>query len=118
MSCGTLRSLRNDQPGRVFQPAQLAEWVKQLCSALDYAHTVAAIVHRDLKPSNLMVNARNQLKVADFGISRSLVESATIMTMKASSSGTLVYMSPQQLSGERASVSDDIYATGATLMIC
>ncbi len=115
VECDTLRNRRVDQPGGVFEPGQLGEWVKQLCGALDYAHTEAEIVHRDLKPANLMINRRDHLKVADFGISRSLVESVTQMTMQRGVSGTLVYMSPQQLLGDTASPLDDVYAVGATL---
>jgi hypothetical protein len=111
----TLRNLRIDQPNGVFEPSQVGEWVKQLCAALAYAHTEAAIVHRDLKPANLMINGKGQLKVADFGIARSLVESVSQITMQNNASGTLVYMSPQQLSGDTASPLDDIYAIGATL---
>lgn len=111
----TLRNLRVDQPNGVFQPDQLTNWTKQLCDALDYAHTQAAIVHRDLKPANLMVNKKGQLKVADFGIARSLVESVSHVSMRQGVSGTLVYMSPQQLAGEPSSAQDDIYAVGATL---
>ena len=62
-----------------------------------------------------MVNARGQLKVADFGISRSLGESMSSMTVQRNFSGTLVYMSPQQLQGEPSVPADDIYAIGATL---
>lgn len=115
VECDTLRNRRIDQPRGVFEPAQLGPWVRQLCSALDYAHTEAAIVHRDLKPANLMISARDQLKVADFGISRSLVDSVSQISMRRGTSGTLVYMSPQQLEGESPTALDDVYAVGATL---
>jgi serine/threonine protein kinase len=111
----TLRNRRLDQPSGVFETAILGPWLRQLCSALDYAHTQAAIVHRDLKPANLMINARDQLKVADFGISRSLVDSVSQISLRRGVSGTLVYMSPQQLEGESPTPLDDVYALGATL---
>jgi serine/threonine protein kinase len=114
VECDTLRNRRLDQPNGVFEASELGPWVGQLCAALDYAHTQAAIVHRDLKPANLMINARNQLKVTDFGISRSLVDSVSQMSLQRNISGTLVYMSPQQLAGERPTPSDDVYALGAT----
>jgi serine/threonine protein kinase len=115
VECDTLRNRRLDQPTGVFDTAELGTWVRQLCSALDYAHTEAAIVHRDLKPANLMINRRDQLKVTDFGISRSLVDSVSQISLRSSVSGTLVYMSPQQLAGEPPTPSDDVYALGATL---
>src|SRR5205814_3536762 len=62
-----------------------------------------------------MVNRRGDLKVSDFGIARTLADSITTLTREQGKSGTLVYMSPQQLAGERASHLDDIYSLGATL---
>ena len=110
----TLSNLRADKPRKVFEPDELREWVSQLCDALDYAHNHARIVHRDLKPTNLIVNQRGNLKVSDFGIARSLSDSVSKLTMHRSKSGTLVYMSPQQLDGERGDHLDDIYSFGAT----
>jgi formylglycine-generating enzyme required for sulfatase activity len=111
----TLSSLRVDQPDRVFTTAQLTPWVAQLCSALQYAHGRAQVVHRDLKPANLMVDTHGELKVLDFGIAASLSESVTRVSKQAGSSGTPVYMSPQQMMGEKPAVTDDLYALGATL---
>jgi serine/threonine protein kinase len=111
----TLSSLRIDQPDKVFEVEALGPLIEQVCSALQYAHVQARIVHRDLKPSNLMMNTRGDVKVADFGIARSLTDSVSMLTMARGTSGTLVYMSPQQLDGERASELDDIYSLGATI---
>src|SRR5467141_2324391 len=111
----TLSNLRADKPHKVFETADLKDWVSELCDALDYAHNHARIVHRDLKPANLMVNQRGDLKVSDFGIARSLSDSVSKITMQRSKSGTLVYMSPQQLDGERGDHLDDIYSLGASL---
>ena len=111
----TLSNLRADKPHKIFEPDELREWVSQLCDALDYAHNHARIVHRDLKPANLMVNQRGDLKVADFGIARSLSDSVSKLTMEHGKSGTLVYMSPQQLNGERGDHLDDVYSLGASI---
>jgi serine/threonine protein kinase len=111
----TLSSLRVDQPDKVFQAATLLQPILELCEALAYAHHRAAIVHRDLKPANLMLTSKGELKVTDFGIARSLSDSISVLTKGHSASGTLVYMSPQQLNGEFPSFSDDIYAFGATV---
>jgi serine/threonine protein kinase len=111
----TLSNLRADKPHKIFEPQELKEWVSQLCGALDYAHNHARIVHRDLKPTNLMVNQRGELKVADFGIARSLSDSMSMLTMDRGKSGTLLYMSPQQLDGERGDHLDDIYSVGASI---
>jgi len=111
----TLAHLRARKPNLVFAPAELRRYVAELCEALDYAHTRARIVHRDIKPSNLMVNSRDEMKVADFGIARSLTDSVSMLTKTRHTSGTLLYMSPQQLEGERTSPLDDVYSVGAVL---
>src|SRR5437867_11575045 len=111
----TLSSLRCDKERKVFEAAELSDWMLQLCDALDYAHNYARIIHRDLKPANLMVNQRGELKVSDFGIARSLGDSLSVITMAGGRSGTLSYMSPQQLEGERGTHLDDIYSLGATV---
>src|SRR6266481_2744638 len=111
----TLSNLRAEKERRVFEPDEIARWISQLCDALDYAHTRANIIHCDLKPANLMVNRRANLKISDFGIARSLTDSVTRLTAEKGRSGTLVYMSPQQLNGERSTHLDDIYSLGATI---
>jgi serine/threonine protein kinase/Tfp pilus assembly protein PilF len=111
----TLSNLRAEKEQKVFEPDEIAIWTSQLCDALDYAHNHAKVIHRDLKPGNLMVSQRGDLKVSDFGIARSLADSVSRLTIEQGRSGTLVYMSPQQLDGERSSHLDDIYSLGATL---
>src|SRR5438876_11936890 len=111
----TLSNLRCDKERKVFEVADLTDWMSQLCDALDYAHNYAHIIHRDLKPANLMVNQRGELKVSDFGIARSLGDSMSVITKAGGRSGTLSYMSPQQLEGERGTHLDDIYSLGASV---
>src|SRR5207245_1939922 len=84
----TLSNLRAEKEHQVFEPHEIAGWITQLCEALDYAHNRARVIHRDLKPANLMVNQRGDLKVADFGIARSLADSASGLTVEQGRSGT------------------------------
>ncbi len=111
----TLSNLRAEKERKVFEPDEIAAWTSQLCDALDYAHNRAKIIHCDLKPANLMVNQRGDLKISDFGIARSLSDSVSRLTVEQGRSGTLVYMSPQQLNGERCTHLDDIYSLGASI---
>src|SRR5437868_3399520 len=111
----TLANLRAEKEQTVFEANDLSGWTSQLCDALDYAHNQARIVHRDLKPANLMVNKKGDLKVSDFGIARRLGDTVSRLTMKQVRSGTLDYMSPQQLDRERGTHLHDIYSLGATL---
>src|SRR5437762_9627795 len=111
----TLSNLRADKEQRVFEPDEIATWISQLCDALDYAHTRAKVIHCDLKPANLMVNQRSDVTVTDFGIARNLSDSVSRLTLEQGRSGTLIYMSPQQLYGMRCTHLDDIYSLGASI---
>jgi serine/threonine protein kinase len=110
----TVSSMRVKKPSKCFEVEEVAPWVNSWCDALTYAHESAKLVHRDLKPSNLMVNSKGELKITDFGIACTLRDSMTYISVRTSS-GTLNYMSPQQLLGEDPAPSDDIYSLGATL---
>ncbi len=111
----TLTNARAERPGHCYEPADIAKWVGQICDALDYAHVKAKVVHRDLKPANLMIDAAGDVKVTDFGIATSIADSVSRVSRQAGSSGTPVYMAPQQMMGEKPAVTDDIYALGAAL---
>jgi len=111
----SLWSMKVDRPNQVFTAEEITPWLGQLCDALDYAHHKAGIVHRDLKPANLMLNARSQLKITDFGLARNLGRAASRDFVDLRVVGTDLYMSPQQWTGEEPTVADDIYAIGATI---
>jgi formylglycine-generating enzyme required for sulfatase activity len=112
----SLAKRKAEAPGGCLTVEELAPLVAQLCAALDYAHGEAKVVHRDLKPANLLVTGDGKVKVTDFGIARSLTDTHTRLTGRVgATSGTLAYMSPQQVMGKKAAPADDIYALGATL---
>jgi serine/threonine protein kinase len=95
-------------------PLSLLEKIGYLvpvCRALDYAHR-RGVVHRDIKPGNIMLTTDGKIKVVDFGIARLVNASHTQTNMFM---GTLSYMSPQQIYGERADERSDIWALGVTL---
>ena len=81
-----------------------------VCSAVDYAHR-NFIVHRDLKPGNILVAAGGVPKLLDFGICKLLVEIGDTVNAPM----TPNYASPEQIRGEAATLSSDIYSLGAVL---
>lgn len=106
----SLAARKMDQPKGIFPNEEIRRWIHQVIPALVYAHESAQVVHRDLKPGNLLIDAEGNAKIADFGLARGLQEGAG-----SDSTGTPAYMSPEQLLGEKSTVSDDIYSFGATL---
>jgi serine/threonine protein kinase len=95
---------------------RVASIVKQVGSALSAVHK-KKIYHRDLKPENIMlqrlVRGEEQVKILDFGVAKvreSLIAPST--ATGAVSAGTVLYMSPEQLRGDRITAASDIYAFG------
>ncbi|HKV47285.1 MAG TPA: serine/threonine-protein kinase [Candidatus Acidoferrales bacterium] len=82
-----------------------------VCRALNFAHK-RGVIHRDIKPANVMLTKEGRIKVVDFGIARQIDSN---LTQTDSIIGTLAYMSPQQIRGERADARADIWATGVML---
>lgn len=111
----SLWSLKVDKPNQIFTAEEIAPWIRDLCSALHYAHTEADLVHRDVKPSNLIINSRGQLKITDFGLSRELKRGPAHSAVNSGVVGTDWYMSPQQWTGDSPAVADDVYSLGATI---
>ena len=73
----------------------------------------SGIVHRDLKPANILVSASGETKVADFGIA--LDTRGKALTRVGHAVGTPLYMSPEQLLGEKAEPRSDLYSLGVVL---
>ena len=79
------------------------------------------IIHRDLKPQNILLDRFNQVKIADFGLSRQTKASATAMTFKLESTeiftGTVRYMAPELYDeNPQCSRATDIWAFGCILL--
>ncbi|MBY0549994.1 MAG: serine/threonine protein kinase [Candidatus Obscuribacterales bacterium] len=91
-------------------PGQVEELAKQMCTILDYLHTLEpAVIHRDFTPDNLMLDLRGELKLIDFNVARE-VESTRTATVV----GKHAYIPPEQFRGDTC-VQSDLYALGATL---
>ena len=114
------RTLADAVPKGGFDALRATDLAMQLAGAIAHAHA-HAIVHRDLKCANLMLMADGRLKVLDFGLARRLprtVEravSAASLTDTGVIAGTLSYLAPEVLKGERADARSDIWAFGIVL---
>lgn len=99
---------------RVIGGARVVHIVRQVAEALQAAHSIG-IVHRDLKPDNIMICRKgaesDYVKVLDFGIAKTIADDGNDnLTKTGFVLGTPVYMSPEQLSGERLDARSDIYS--------
>ena len=79
------------------------------------AALAAGVVHRDIKPSNLMVAARLDTKIIDFGIARLLADNSPRLTLPSHMVGTPQYVSPEQARGGNVDCRADLYSFGCVL---
>jgi hypothetical protein len=91
-------------------PAYAIQILSDVAEALGYAHA-RGVIHRDVKAENILIDSvTGRAQVTDFGIAR-LAEAAP-MTATGTVLGTVHYMSPEQVSGERVDGRSDLYALG------
>jgi eukaryotic-like serine/threonine-protein kinase len=83
----------------------------EICHGIEYAHS-RGIVHRDLKPANVYLVESGTAKILDFGLARLMTSQLTQSNMLM---GTLNYMAPEQVRGERADQRSDIFSMGVVL---
>ncbi len=119
----TLEEKLKDGPLPVEDALRLA---LQIAQALEAAHE-KGVIHRDLKPANVMVTAKGQVKVLDFGLAKALSKDADqsnlgqspalslAMTQQGIVLGTASYMSPEQASGQATDQRADVWAFGVVL---
>lgn len=103
---GTLRSRHAE--GRRLIPEQIIVYVKQIASALQYAHE-QKVIHRDIKPENILLGLNNKILLSDFGLA--VVQQSLSSPEIHSPAGTALYMAPEQIKGNPCAASDQ-YSLG------
>jgi serine/threonine protein kinase len=106
---GTLR--QHSPKGVPLPPATFLPYVKQIASALQYAHD-RKFIHRDVKPENMLLGRNNEVLLSDFGLV--LIAQSTGSRSIQEMGGTVAYMAPEQLQGKPRPASDQ-YALGITV---
>ena len=94
---------------------QAAELIAKVARTVHYAHE-HGILHRDIKPGNILLDAKGEPHLTDFGLAR-LVESESTVTRTLEVLGTPSYMAPEQAAGNNAALTSatDVYGLGAVL---
>jgi hypothetical protein len=108
---GTTFEQRLRERGRL-TAQELAPFVLQVARALEYAHG-QGVVHRDLKPANIMIDARGDAKLTDFGLA--FARDLGSITQEGSVVGTPAYMSPEQSRGRKTDARTDIFSLGIVI---
>ncbi|HEY6806781.1 MAG TPA: serine/threonine-protein kinase [Pyrinomonadaceae bacterium] len=110
MECVEGETLRSQIPTEGMNLERAAPILKQLGAALEHVHE-QGIFHRDLKPENVMLkHGTDTVVLVDFGIAKVKDSLVAPSTVNGPTAGTVVYMSPEQLKGERITTASDIFS--------
>ncbi|HJQ35509.1 MAG TPA: protein kinase, partial [Thermoanaerobaculia bacterium] len=111
----TLNELLDEAPQRQMPARASVGLTRQICRGLQAAHE-QGIIHRDIKPQNVLIDAKGEVKLMDFGIARMAeAAEATAMTQQGLIVGTPHYMSPEQVQGKQLDARSDVYAMGVLM---
>ena len=106
----TLSELLEEAPQRQMPARASVGLVRQICRGLHAAHE-QGIIHRDIKPGNVLIDAKGEVKLMDFGIAR-MAETPEGVTQAGLIIGTPHYMSPEQVQGKQLDPRSDVYSMG------
>src|SRR5207248_1872184 len=97
------------------QPSEAVKVVETIARALHVAHQ-RNIIHRDIKPGNILIDAKGEPKLSDFGLAKFL-DAESELTQTGHAPGTPAYMSPEQTAGltETLQPATDVWALGVVL---
>jgi serine/threonine protein kinase len=112
-----LRALRRDTGLTWGQVMWIGE---RVAAALSYAHSfregeIHGVLHRDVAPGNILIDREGGVKLADFGLARVQSDVTGSLTLERELAGTVPYLAPEVVRGERATEHSDIYGLGAVL---
>jgi hypothetical protein len=96
-------------------PDRAAHIVAQVGAALDAAHA-HGLVHRDVKPANVLLGHDDHAYLTDFGLTKRAATTADGASRAGGWVGTLGYVAPEQIRGERVDARTDVYALGCVLV--
>jgi serine/threonine protein kinase/tetratricopeptide (TPR) repeat protein len=105
-----------DLAARMLDPQRMSlrrklEVASEICEGLAFAHA-HGVVHRDIKPGNIFITDTGTVKIVDFGLARLVTSELTRSNMMM---GTVNYIAPEQIRGERVDHRADIFSTGVVL---
>ncbi|MFN2638360.1 MAG: serine/threonine-protein kinase, partial [Gemmatimonadaceae bacterium] len=109
----TLSELISESSSRQMAPRVAMGISRQICRGLQAAHE-QGIIHRDIKPQNVLIDAKGEVKLMDFGIAR-MTETSEAMTQAGLIVGTPHYMSPEQVEGKQLDPRSDVYSIGVLM---
>jgi serine/threonine protein kinase len=109
------KSLAEPLKGGPLGAKEAAAIMAKVADAIDYAHS-KGVIHRDIKPANILIDAKGDPKITDFGLAR-IDEGDSILTRTGLILGTPSFMPPEQASGKVRNIGahSDVYSIGATL---
>lgn len=105
---GGLTLANHNKEGNLLPPQRVADIIKRVCLALDFAHA-RNVIHRDIKPANMMFTAEGRIKITDFGIA---MLTRGDRTNDLQVMGTPSYMSPEQTKGVKLTRHTDFFSLG------